>query len=95
MMPRSIPINNHAYCPILFRDLETRERVYAKLKESNVFTRRYFYPLLIDFVPYAYGKGSCPVAEDVARRVLTLPTYHGLTAEVAGAIARNVLECCG
>ena len=84
---------NYAYCPVLFKDLETRERVYAELKEKcNVFTRRYFYPLLTDFAPYEYAKGSCPVAEDAARRVLTLPTYYGLSADDARAIAEDVLE---
>ena len=51
-----------------------------------MFARRYFYPLLTDFAPYEYAKGSCPVAEDAARRVLTLPTYYGLSAADAKAI---------
>lgn len=84
---------NKAYVPVLFKDFETRERVYAELKEKcNVFSRRYFYPLLTDFAPYAYGKGSCPVAEDIASRVLTLPTYYGLPLEDVLAIAENVKE---
>ncbi len=84
---------NKAYCPVLFRDFETRERVYSRLKEEcNVFPRRYFYPLLTDFAPYVYGKGACPVAEDIAGRVLTLPTYYGLADEDALAIAGNVKE---
>ena len=84
---------NFSYCPVLFRDFGTRERVYAALKEKcNVFSRRYFYPLLTDFAPYAYGKGTCPVAEDAARRVLTLPTYYGLGVDEARAIATNILE---
>ena len=83
---------NYAYCPVLFRDFETRERVYEGLKEANVFSRRYFYPLLTDFEPYSYGRGTCPVAEDVARRVLTLPTYHELETQDAKAIAQNVME---
>lgn len=83
---------NYAYCPVLFRDFGTRERVYEGLKATNVFARRYFYPLLTDFAPYAYGKGTCPVAEDVSRRVLTLPTYHGLPPADAKAIANNVKE---
>ena len=84
---------NKAYVPVLFRDFETRERVYAELKEKyNVFTRRYFYPLLTDFAPYVYGKGSCPIAEDIASRVLTLPTYYGLSLDDIKAIALNVKE---
>jgi dTDP-4-amino-4,6-dideoxygalactose transaminase len=84
---------NRAYCPILFKDFETRERVYTELKEKcNVFARRYFYPLLTEFAPYIYAKGTCPVAEDIAKRVLTLPTYYGLSIEDVKAIAENVKE---
>ena len=75
---------------------DLRERVYEELKEKcNVFARRYFYPLLTDFAPYVYAKGSCPIAEDVARRVLTLPTYYGLVLEDVKAIAENVMEILG
>lgn len=84
---------NSAYCPILLKDFETRERVYTLLKEKcNVFARRYFYPLVTEFAPYVYGRNSCPVAEAAARRVLTLPTYYGLSADEARDIARNLLE---
>ena len=84
---------NKAYVPVLFKDFETRERVYEELKEKcNVFSRRYFYPLLTDFAPYQYAKGTCPVAEDIARRVLTFPTYYGLDLDDVRDIAKNVLE---
>lgn len=83
---------NGAYCPVLFRDYETRERVYAGLKACNVHARRYFYPLLTDFAPYVYAHGSCPIAEDAASRILALPTYHGLPLETVSAIAGIVLE---
>lgn len=84
---------NHAYCPILFADFATREKVYRELQEKcNVFARRYFYPTLTDFAPYAYAKGTCPIAEDAAARILTLPTYYGLPLEDVKAIANDVLE---
>ena len=83
---------NYAYCPILVRDFETRERLYSRLKEYNVFARRYFYPLLTDFDPYIYGKNSCPIAKSIADRVLTLPTYYGLSGDTAREIAEIVKE---
>lgn len=84
---------NKAYVPVLFKDFDTRERVYAGLKEKyNVYARRYFYPLLTDFAPYVYAHGTCPIAEDVAKRVLTLPTYHGLSLDCVRAIAKAVKE---
>ena len=48
--------------------------------------------ILTDFAPYIYAKGSCPIAEDVASRVLTLPTYYGLPLEDVKSIAENVME---
>ena len=90
LLPHS---QNKAYVPVLFKDFGTRERVYAELKDKcNVFTRRYFYPLLTDFAPYVYGKGSCPVAEGMASRVLTLPTYYGLPIEDVVAIAEDIKD---
>lgn len=84
---------NHAYCPVLFRDFTTRERVYNFLRERcNIFSRRYFYPLLTDFAPYHYARYSCPVAQGISNRILALPTYHGLKLDDVRAIAGNVLE---
>lgn len=84
---------NKAYVPILFQDLSTRELVYKELIEKcNVYSRRYFYPLLTDFAPYVYGRGCCPIAEDIASRVLTLPTYYGLSLEDVKSIAEAVKE---
>jgi len=84
---------NHSYVPVVFKDFITRERVYTELKEKcNVFARRYFYPLLTDFAPYAYAKGTCPIAEDISRRVITLPTFYGISVDEAIGIAQDVLE---
>ena len=94
---RIVPYSqNKAYVPVLFKNFETRERVYAELKgKCNVFSRRYFYPLLTDFAPYVYAKGTCPVAEDLASRVLTLPTYFGLPLDDVRSVAENVREIAG
>ena len=84
---------NKAYVPVLFKDFATRERVYSELKgKCYVFSRRYFYPVLTDFAPYVYGKGCCPMAENIATRVLTLPTYFGLPLDDVREIAKNVME---
>lgn len=89
---RGVDMNpNYAYCPILFKDFETREHVYTQLKAFNVFSRRYFYPLLTNFKPYIDAEGTCPQAEGIAARVLTLPTYHGLDLEAVKQIADLVL----
>ncbi len=84
--------HNYAYCPVLFKDLDTRERVYRRLKDYNVFSRRYFYPLLTDFDPYRENQSQTPIATDIANRVLTLPTYHGLDETATSGIIQIVQE---
>ncbi|MGI5867986.1 MAG: DegT/DnrJ/EryC1/StrS family aminotransferase [Kiritimatiellia bacterium] len=88
-------VHNYAYCPVLFGSFNVRETVYRRLKDFNVFSRRYFYPLLTDFAPYVCGKDVCHVAKEMAARVLTLPTYHGLDLDDVKAITDNVKEIVG
>ena len=90
LIPHSL---NHSYVPVLFPDFDTRERVYNGLRDRcNVFARRYFYPLLTDFPPYAAARGTCPVAQGIASRVLALPSYYGLSLEDVRSIANDIME---
>ena len=58
----------------------SRDALYEKLKEYNVFSRRYFYPLITDYACYrnVSVKDPLTVAKGVANRILTLPIYDGL-----------------
>ncbi|CAE1150067.1 DegT/DnrJ/EryC1/StrS family aminotransferase [Serratia rhizosphaerae] len=75
---------NYSYFPILIEDSfrMTREELYSFLKEHNIFSRRYFFPLISEFPMYRGMKSSAqenlPVANNVARRVLCLPIYPDL-----------------
>ena len=73
---------------------EEYEKVYAELKKYNVYSRRYFYPLLTDFTPYINGNAT-PAARDAAARVLTLPTYDNLNLKDVEKIAAIVKEIAG
>lgn len=74
--------HNYAYFPILI-DLreygKSRDEVYEELKQHNIYTRRYFYPLISQFPSYrgleSARPGLMPVAEKVAEEVLCLPIY--------------------
>lgn len=78
---------NYAYMPVLVDESafgKTRDALYEALKEHNIFTRRYFYPLTSNFECYRSIRprsGSLPVAERTAGEVLALPIYNGLTEE--------------
>jgi dTDP-4-amino-4,6-dideoxygalactose transaminase len=74
---------NHAYQPVEVVEGEagrSRDALHERLKQYNIFTRRYFYPLLTDCPLYRSSRrwGDLPVARRTARRILTLPIYHGL-----------------
>lgn len=63
----------------------SRDVVYEKLKEYNVFTRKYFYPLCSTYPCYKHLPSSSitnlPVANKVAGEVLALPFYGELSAD--------------
>lgn len=76
---------NYGYFPIFIDDevfRKTRDQVYFELKEKNIFTRRYFYPLISQFPTYRGLKSAdsenLSVAEEITRRVICLPIYADL-----------------
>ncbi len=78
--------DNYSYFPVLVDDEYgmTRDALYQKLKARNVFSRRYFYPLISDFPMYralpSAQRANLPVAATASDRVLCLPIYPGLEA---------------
>ncbi|NEO57263.1 MAG: DegT/DnrJ/EryC1/StrS family aminotransferase [Okeania sp. SIO3B5] len=79
--------SNYSYFPIMVEaDYPlSRNGLYDKLKEKNVFSRRYFYPLISDFPMYkglaSANRSNLPVATDVASKILCLPIYPALTQD--------------
>lgn len=77
-------VSNFAYFPILVKQryVLTRDGLYDKLKESGVFSRRYFYPLVTQFPMYSglpsASPSNLPVANEIAQQVICLPIYPGL-----------------
>jgi dTDP-4-amino-4,6-dideoxygalactose transaminase len=61
----------------------TRDELYFKMKENNVFGRRYFYPLISTFSTYrgleSAKPENLPVATKIADSVICLPMYCDLT----------------
>jgi dTDP-4-amino-4,6-dideoxygalactose transaminase len=73
------------YFPILIDETEfgmSRDALYSKLKENNIFARRYFYPLISNFEPYrelsSAAPDNLPIATKIAGQVLCLPIYVDL-----------------
>lgn len=89
---------NYAYFPVVFEEKEfgaSREEVFTRLAENNIYARKYFYPLTNTF-PAFHGRFSVmetPVALHISRRVLTLPIFAGLETEIVDRICDIVLAC--
>jgi dTDP-4-amino-4,6-dideoxygalactose transaminase len=88
---------NYAYMPIEVDEKDfglSRDRLYEELKKYNVFTRRYFYPLLCDFPCYRAitVNDSLSVARSVASRILTLPIYTDLPLDDVQMICDIIIE---
>lgn len=72
--------HNYGYYPVVFKDEETLKRVVDALQAAEIHPRRYFYPAL-NRLPYIQNPQSCPIAEDIAIRILCLPLYDELLSE--------------
>lgn len=77
--------HNYSYYPIILRDEAQLNKLTKELKAMNVFPRRYFYPSL-NKLPYITDSEACPVAEDIALRILCLPLYPDLDPAVVERI---------
>ena len=80
--------HNYSYFPI-FVDPEkygmTRDELYFKMREKDVFGRRYFYPLISDFSTYSGLESArpenLPNARKMADEVICLPMHHALSED--------------
>jgi len=76
--------SNYAYFPILVQPefAISRDALYQRLRDHNIFARRYFYPLISDFPMYrglpSAAHTNLPVARRIAEQVLCLPLYPDL-----------------
>jgi dTDP-4-amino-4,6-dideoxygalactose transaminase len=82
---------NYSYYPIIF---DSESAVLKSIKELNdnwIYPRRYFYPSLSS-LPFVNNIHSTPVADDISRRVLTLPLSYSLKEEDINFISRLLLR---
>jgi len=77
--------HNYSYFPIFVDSKQygmTRDELYFKLQEYNIFGRRYFYPLISTFSTYkgleSAKPENLPVATKIADSVICLPMYAEL-----------------
>ena len=89
-------VHNYSYFPI-FVDAEkygmSRDELYFKMRERNVWGRRYFYPLISEFSTYrgleSAAPDNLPNAHKMANTVICLPMHHLLSEEDL----QRVIDC--
>lgn len=88
--------SNYSYFPIFINAEEygmTRDELYFKMRDANVYGRRYFYPLISDFSTYkglpSAARTNLPEATAMANSVICLPLHHALSDNDL----ERILEC--
>ena len=80
-------VSNYAYFPILVQPEYplSRDALYQKMLDQQIYARRYFYPLISDFPMYrgmpSAAHANLPEARKVAEQVICLPIYPALGSE--------------
>ena len=75
---------NYSYLPVIFDGYKKkRDEIYNELRQHNIKSRKYFFPLTNSFECYAgrFNPDNTPIAKYIADRVLTLPLYADLNLE--------------
>lgn len=73
---------NYSYFPIFVNQKKygmSRDDLYNKLKEHNIYSRRYYYPLISNFSAYkgldSAKSDNLPIANRISDQVICLPIY--------------------
>ena len=89
---------NFSYFPIILGDNYplSRDELYLKLKNKNIYARRYFYPLISEFPMYkeyaSAGERKLENAKNISSRVICLPMHPGLYADQVAYVAEVIKE---
>ena len=88
---------NYAYFPIVFDKKvfgKSRDEIKEELEKKNIFTRKYFYPLISDYDCYKneFSSDKTPIAKEISNNILTVPIYANLSLEIVDKICDIILK---
>jgi len=88
--------HNYTYFPVIINPEEfgaTRDELSNYLKNKNIFTRKYFHPLITDYPEFNIFKTSdLSVARKIADNVLCLPLFHDITLDEITAVVDSIYQ---
>lgn len=77
-------VANYSYFPIMIESdySISRDELYQKMRDADIYARRYFYPLISDFPMYrslpTSSPSNLPIANKAANEVICLPIYPAI-----------------
>lgn len=98
--PQENVVSNYSYFPVVFDEKvfgATRNEISERLKENNIYARKYFYPLTSTFDCFngKYDASETPIALYISKRILTLPLYADLELTTVDRICDIILSLKG
>lgn len=86
--------NSYQYYPIIIEDNYpiSRDELYDRFKNKNIYTRKYFYPACHDYGCYKIEHTNLTIVDDLKYRVLCLPFYGALEEEDLAFICHFIKE---
>lgn len=97
LLSRNLAISdNYSYLPIVINKNYplSRDDLFNKIIENDIFPRKYFYPLITDFKAYKKYKSYTPNSRNLSKCVLCLPIYPNLEEENIKEIICLIKENC-
>jgi dTDP-4-amino-4,6-dideoxygalactose transaminase len=90
--------SNFSYFPILVQPnyALSRDTLYERMRDENIYARRYFFPLISEFPMYrglvSAQRSNLPAAAAASSKVICLPLYPALTVQDQERIANIIRE---
>ncbi len=91
--------SNYAYFPIFVNQEEygvSRDLLYEKLKRYNIYSRRYFHPLISEFPMYkglnSATSSNLSIATKKANQVICLPIYPNLSKNEIKLVIEKIIS---
>jgi dTDP-4-amino-4,6-dideoxygalactose transaminase len=82
---------NYSYYPVVCDSESDLLQVVARLNNAQIYPRRYFHPALNSVGELEQGwSGSCPIAENIAARIICLPLATAYQEGQIEAIVKNI-----
>ena len=80
---------NFSYFPCVLKNESSLLEILDKLKDNNIFPRRYFYP---DLPSQFSSNSNCKISQDISNRIICLPLHMNVTINDCDFIIKQIID---